>query len=340
MKILKTLILGLLALVALLAIVGLFLPSTVHVERSTVIAAPQSTVFALVNGFARYNEWSPWAAIDPQTQYSYDGPPQGVGASMGWESDHRDVGSGSQTISASEPYSRVETDLDFGPQGTAGAFFDLTPEGDGVKVDWGFDTEFGYNLIGRYFGLMMDGMLGAQFEQGLASLKTLAESLPQADWSDLNAEITTVEPVTLAYVSGTSAQDSAAISQAFGEAFGQVFAFLGQHGLEYSGYPLSINTSWDESGYAFDAGIPVAAAPEGEIPEDSPVQIGSTYGGKVLKVVHTGAYANLPTTYEKIEAYLAAHGLETADRSWDQWVSDPAETPEDELITHVHYPLK
>lgn len=339
MQILKWLLIGVLALVAILAFVGLLLPSTVHVERSIQIDAPQSTVFALVNGFARFNEWAPWVKIDPNTVYSYDGPAQGVGAKQAWESDHSSVGTGSQVITASEPYSRVESELDFGPQGTAQAFFQLTPEGDATQVVWGFDTDFGYNLMGRYMGLFMDGIIGTQYADGLAGLKELAESLPPADWADLVAEITEVEPVMIAYVSGTSSQDSADIGQAFATSYGQVGAFLSQHQLAMAGPPISINTSWDESGYAFDAGIPVASAPEGEIPEDSAVKIGSTYGGKVLKVVHTGSYESLPETYEKIEAYLAAHGLEATDRPWDQWVSDPEETPEEEVITHIYFPL-
>jgi len=340
MKILKMLLIGLLALVALLVIVGLFLPSTLHVERSTVISAPQSTVFALVNGYARFNEWSPWARIDPQTNYTYEGPVQGVGAKQAWESENSEVGVGSQVITASEPYRRVETELDFGSQGTAQAYFDLTAEGDATKVVWGFDTSFGYNLMFRYVGLFMDGMLGPSYEEGLAGLKKLAESLPQADWSDLEVEMTEVEPVSIAYVSGSSSQDGAEIGQAFAAAYAQVGGFMGQHGLAFAGQPLVINTSWDEAGYIFDAGIPVASAPEGEIPEDSPVKMGSTYGGKVLKVVHTGAYGKLSTTYEKIEAYLAAHGLKGVDRPWDQWISDPGETPEEELITHIYFPLE
>lgn len=339
MQILKKLLIAILVLVAALVIVGLFLPSTAHLERSTVISAPQSTVFALVNGYARFNEWSPWAGIDPETRYTHQGPAQGVGARQEWQSDHRDVGSGSQEITSSDPYNRVETALDFGPQGTAQAFFDLSPEGDDTKIVWGFDTSFGYNLIGRYFGLLFDRTLGANYEQGLANLKQLAESLPQADWSDLVVETTEVEPVTIAYVSGTSSQESADIGQAFAAAYGQVGAFIGQHGLAPAGQPISINKTWDESGYAFDAGIPIASAPEAEVPEGSTVQVTQTYGGKVLRVVHTGAYDGLPATYEKIEAYLAAHGLEATGHSWDEWVSDPGNTPEEELITHIHFPL-
>lgn len=116
---------------------------------------------------------------------------------MTWASDDPDVGSGSQEITAVDPPGRIEVLLDFGDQGTADAFFDLEPADAGTRVTWGFDTDFGYNVIGRYMGLFFDQLLGPDYEKGLASLKTLAESLPSADFSDLDVEVTEVEPVMI-----------------------------------------------------------------------------------------------------------------------------------------------
>ena len=51
----------------------------------------------------------------------------------------------------------------------------LEPEGAGTKVTWSFAGEAGRNPMMRYMGLMMDGMVGQDFEVGLANLKVLAE---------------------------------------------------------------------------------------------------------------------------------------------------------------------
>jgi len=59
----------------------------------------------------------------------------------------------------------------------------------------------------------------------------------------------------------------------------------------------------------------------------------------VLKVVHRGPYQGLWDTHAKIDAYVAAHGLEKVDRIWEVWVSDPGETPEEELVTHIFVPI-
>lgn len=174
MRILKRVLLGLLALLVLLVAVAFVLPRTVHVERSVAIAAPPEAVFPLVNSFRRFNEWSPWAGLDPNTKYTFEGPDEGVNAKMSW-SGNSDVGTGVQTILESVPSSHVKTSLDFGDQGAAIASFTLTPDGAGTKVTWSFDTDLGMNPIARWFGLFFDGMVGKDYESGLSRLKALAE---------------------------------------------------------------------------------------------------------------------------------------------------------------------
>ena len=178
MKVLKGLLYGAVGLVALLLLVGVFLPTSVHVERSISTTASTATVFGIVNGFGRFNEWSPWFDLDPQTRYTYSGPANGVGARMEWASAKPEVGAGSQEIIAVEPGRSVTTQLDFGPQGKATARIEVVPEGSGARITWGFDTSFEGNFLGRYFGLFFDRLIGADYEQGLARLKAVAEATP------------------------------------------------------------------------------------------------------------------------------------------------------------------
>ncbi len=164
------------ALAVVLIFVGLLLPDRAHVERSLVIDAPPEKIFPLLNEFRQFNRWSPWFSRDPKMEIAYEGPERGAGAKMHWRSEHPEVGAGSQEIIASEPHTRVATQLDFGTQGTASAEFRLIPQGDATRVTWGFDSEFGGNLVARYFGLLFDRMIGPDYEAGLARLKTLAEA--------------------------------------------------------------------------------------------------------------------------------------------------------------------
>lgn len=161
----------LLLLLILLAMIGMVLPSTAEVERSLLIEAPATRIFPHLNGMRAFHAWSPWTDMDPGTRYEFSGPELGVGSRMTWSSGDERVGEGSQEITASEPHKRVETRLTFGDKGDGWATFVLEPQGDATLVRWQFRTEFGWDLFGRYVGLMLDSMIGASYDKGLRTLK-------------------------------------------------------------------------------------------------------------------------------------------------------------------------
>ena len=175
MKFIKKAALVLLGLMMLFGVIGLFLPSSQHVERQVTIDAPASQVFPYLNDFRKFNEWNPWAKLDPNTQYTFSGTDSGTGAIMQWSSEHEHVGKGSQQIVDSRLNEFVETELDFGFGAPAKAAFTLSEVAGQTTVVWAFDAYLG-NTISRYFGLMMDSWVGASYEQGLADLKALVES--------------------------------------------------------------------------------------------------------------------------------------------------------------------
>lgn len=172
MNIIKNIILGIIVLVVVLAGIGMLLPSAYKVERSTVIQAPAEVVFDQVNDLKKNEAWSPWK--DPTMKITYGPITAGKGAVSSWES--KDMGNGTQTIEESVPNQSIQTNLDFGKMGTAKAHWTFTPEGEGVKVTQGMTGDQGKNPVKRYFGLMMDKMIGGKFEAGLASLKQVSEA--------------------------------------------------------------------------------------------------------------------------------------------------------------------
>jgi uncharacterized protein YndB with AHSA1/START domain len=173
---LRRILLAAAALVVALVGIAYLLPRNVHVERSIEIAAPPSAVFAMLNGFARFNEFSPWAQYDPNAKYLYRGPSTGVGARLEWSGDPKTVGKGSQEIIAVEPDRLVHIALDFGVQGRGEARWLIEESGEGSQVTWAFDTDVGWNPVSRYFGLFFDRWIGADYEKGLAKLKDILEA--------------------------------------------------------------------------------------------------------------------------------------------------------------------
>lgn len=174
MKFFKWAVGGVLGLVALLALGGLFLSGTFQVSRSTLVAAPAERIYPLVAEPRRWKDWSVWNQRDPTMAITYSGPPSGVGAVWEWKS--KSEGDGRMTFTAAEPGRRAAFELFFPDFGTTskGELL-LTPEGSGTRVTWNMNGDMGRNPLMRWMGLMMDGMVGKDFEAGLANLKKLAE---------------------------------------------------------------------------------------------------------------------------------------------------------------------
>ncbi len=164
------------SIITVVVVIGLLLPSHTHVERSVIIQAPANAVFPYINNFSQFNKWSPWARKDPNTTYEFSGPESGVNSEMSWQSEHPEVGIGSQKIIASRPYQSVQVFLDFGGKGEAQASYQLEQVSSGTKITWSLDMDHGWDLLGRIFGLMMDGMVGPDYEAGLSNLKQVAEA--------------------------------------------------------------------------------------------------------------------------------------------------------------------
>jgi uncharacterized protein YndB with AHSA1/START domain len=175
LRLLKRLIQAVIVLAVLVGAVAFVLPRQVTVQRSTVINATPEAIYPYLSDLRRFNEWSPWANLDPNTKYTFEGEEQGPGQRMRWASNDPKVGTGTQEIMELTTNEQVKVSLDFGDLGPARSWYNLTPEGNGTQVTWGFASDLGFNPLTRWMGLMFDTRIGAEFERGLASLKQVVE---------------------------------------------------------------------------------------------------------------------------------------------------------------------
>lgn len=174
--------LGIVAAIIVLLLVALAAyisgrPSEFRVARSATISAPPAVVFAQVNNMHKWQDWSPWAKLDPNAKITYSGPDAGTGASYAWSGDDK-VGAGTMTIAESRPSDLVRFKLEFLKpfQASNVAEFTFTPKGDQTEVTWSMSGHC--NFLMKTVGLFMDcdKMVGPDFEKGLATLKSISES--------------------------------------------------------------------------------------------------------------------------------------------------------------------
>ena len=151
-------------------------PDTFTVQRSTNIKAAPEKIFAVLNDFHRWPEWSPWEKLDPAMKRTQSGTPSGKGAVYAWEGNGK-VGAGRMEILESTPASQVAIKLDFIKpfEGHNTATFTMQPQGDATNVNWVMTgpTPFVSKLMQVF--VSMDSMIGKDFESGLANLKALTE---------------------------------------------------------------------------------------------------------------------------------------------------------------------
>lgn len=175
MKTVKVIGIVFVTLVLVFVVGGLVMPKGYQVERSERIQAPVEIVFAQVNELRNWERWSPWNAADPTMQITYSENPVGEGGSYAWSGEAS--GEGKLTIVRSVAPTRIETKMDFGEVGSAQGYWDFSHAEGITSVTWGFLGE-NVGILGGWFTLMMDSMVGPQFEAGLRTIKEVAESTP------------------------------------------------------------------------------------------------------------------------------------------------------------------
>lgn len=181
MKIVKRILLALVILAAIAVIIGLMMPAERHIERSIVVNSSPESVWDQINDLKKWNAWSPWYKLDPNSAMTYSEPANGKGSWYTWDSQNSNVGKGKLTIEESIAGQVVRTKLEMEGMDPAHAYFNMQAEGEGTKLTWGLDAPMGSNPVFRLMGPMMDKMVGQSFEEGLRDIKTVSEGLPKVE---------------------------------------------------------------------------------------------------------------------------------------------------------------
>ena len=182
----KKLLLGLVAIIALILIVAAFRPNEFRVKRSATLSASPIALFAHVNDHHKFAVWNPWMKLDPAVKNTYSGPEAGVGAVCSWEGNSN-VGAGTATIIESKPGELVRLKMDWKKpmEGTSTVDFTFKPVGNQTEVTWEMYGQ--NNYLGKLMSLFIDcdKMCGEQFEKGLVSLGEVAAATPTVNTTAL-----------------------------------------------------------------------------------------------------------------------------------------------------------
>jgi len=158
----------------------------------------------------------------------------------------------------------------------------------------------------------------------------------RSESGDAFGQEVTLNAKTILYMNGNATWDNA--FETLIDAFKQLNTYLDRQGLKPDGPSMTIYTSTDDTGFSFQAAIPLAEEPKN--PPRGDVAIGKSPAGRALKFVHHGSYDSMDTTYEAITNYLDEKRLEAKDLFVEEYATDPVSTPEDQLVITVFVPIK
>jgi effector-binding domain-containing protein len=141
---------------------------------------------------------------------------------------------------------------------------------------------------------------------------------------------------TIVYVKGSGTWDKT--FNIISGSFKKIKTYLDKEGIKPDGLPMTIFTATDDTGFEYQAAVPIAAAPKN--PPHGDIAIGQSPEGKAIKFVHRGAYEDLDNMYEAITNYLDDRRLEARDLFIEEYETDPAVADAKTLVVNVYVLIK
>ncbi len=305
------LIVALVIVLILGVLLAVALPDHRHVERSVVVSSPARQVFDVVDGFRTYPSWNALQAYDPKVQLSLTGPAMGAGAKLIWHSTNEKVGNGSLTVSdnpAPQQDSQVGWDLVNDWMGQNKKYtIDIKPSENGktAKITMGFDVDYGWDLIGRFAGLYLQGVPATEIQIQLTRLQNMLATFPNVDYSNQDIQVQDVTATPIIYVSTTAKRTLDDIADATDKATEELRTAAKKGKLNLTGPRITVTTNWGDQNYDFDVAFPIDNA---DAKVTDPIKLGTSYGGKALVTTFTGSPAQLPVARLMLKAYAYTHG--------------------------------
>lgn len=309
MKTMRLLFFFILAVIVVTAALSFLLPTSQKIERSEVINAPAKTIYQQLVKLENFNKFSAWSQQDSAAVYTIKGTDGTVGAYSSWTGSPEISGEGKIEITALEQDRKVEHKLHFTQpkEGNASSVFTLNENNGLTTVTWSFEmaTPRPWNIFNLFYS--MDKQMGKDFEQGLASLKSLIEQ--QTGTAGNN----NYEVLTMDFPSTTFAVIRQKVKWSDINTFQtQHLPIIRSEAIKANASPgtaSSLFYNWDEKNQLTDmaAALPVIKGAE---LNNSLVKIENIPTGKAVYVNHYGSYEKAINAFNSIHAYLDKHKLE------------------------------
>ncbi|HEX2726046.1 MAG TPA: GyrI-like domain-containing protein [Beijerinckiaceae bacterium] len=110
---------------------------------------------------------------------------------------------------------------------------------------------------------------------------------------------------------------------------------LRKAGIAPAGRPLTVFTETDDSGFHYEAMVPVEQVPQGRTSLTAEIRFSRTPEGKAYRFVHKGPYEEIDETYDTISTYLDAKGIIAKDAFLEEYVTDLVDPQDDNTEVNI-----
>ncbi|MEM7602205.1 MAG: SRPBCC family protein [Verrucomicrobiota bacterium] len=303
----------------------------VQVSKSIQVSVSPEVAYQSVRDFKQWPIWSPWLIADRgcAVEFAEDGN------SYAWDSEV--IGSGSIAVKSDDSPRRIDLDLVFLKpwKSQADVTMSFVSEQGGTTVTWKMDTTLPFFMF--FMKKTMEAGCGADFDRGLAMLKDHLEegSVP----SMLKLGEQAVEPISIAGITSKSSVES--IGESMEADMLRLKEWIDSSGVVPAGKPLSIYHHWDivKKEASYTVGFPVSNT-NLDLPEG--IQLHELPEMETFTITHTGPYRHLGNAWAT--GMMHARAKQFCQRRgvhpFEIYENMPGETPDEELVTVVHFPIK
>ncbi len=312
---------------------------TLHVAATTQIERSIKDVTQAILDFNTWPAWSPWLLLEPEAEVSCYGKPATIGHGYRW--DGKKVGSGNMAWTDIES-AHLQATLNFLKpfKSNAQVGFKLSEDEGKTTVEWVMDSSLPFFLF--FMQGTMKNMIALDYQRGLALLKDYLEigSVP------LEMKANGVVDTDLVRYLGVSQHTTIdAIAASMGPTFEEAFEKIRTLEVTSVGPALSVYHQMNmRTGRChYTAAVPVSV----EDTEPEKVSFDGLVSGILpaccaYKVVHRGPYRHLGNSWALAISNIRHLKMKPSKREkpYELYLSDPATTAENDLITEIYVPVR
>lgn len=302
------------------------------IDKSILIDAPIDKVFATVRDFKQWPSWSPWIIVEPDCILDY----ADNGSEYSWNG--KVIGSGNMVIESEQANRSISYKLSFlKPWKSTSTVSFLFTEKDGkTEARWTMNGSLPFFIF--WMKAMMTTAVGMDYERGLKMLKDYIEngSVP----SKLEYEgITSVPEFNYIGIKTDCTMEN--IAEHMTSDMQKVGSWTTDNEIKPSGKPFALYNKYNlgKGLVTYTIGVPVESTPT-NLPSE--FVSGTVASGKTYAVKHTGPYRHLGNAWSAgiMSSQAKVFKQNKQLPPFEVYDSDPHETPENEILTTVHFPSK